>query len=134
MKDVLFDGLHKGIGQVLDLRSQQSSLTAGNIANADTPHYKAKFIQFDEVLQNVMGSSSMSLKQTHQGHLGGLFGDTDNPEIEEIEAPPWVMDGNSVQLEREMVRMESNALQYSSVTRGLSKRLAMLRYVVSEGR
>ena len=37
MSNTLFDGLHNGLGRVLDLRMQQHSLTAANLANADTP-------------------------------------------------------------------------------------------------
>ncbi len=134
MKDLLFDRLHNGIGQVLDLRAQQSTMTAGNIANTDTPNYKAKFIPFDELLKSTMGTDNMTMRQTRSGHLTGLQGSPDDPEIEEIEAPPWALDGNSVSLEREMVRLKSNALQYSAITRGVSKRLSMLRYVVDAKR
>ena len=134
MKDLLFDRLHNGIGQVLDLRAQQSAMTAGNIANTDTPNYKAKFIPFDELLKSTMGTDNMTMRQTRSGHLTGLQGSPDDPEIEEIEAPPWALDGNSVSLEREMVRLKSNALQYSAITRGVSKRLSMLRYVVDAKR
>ena len=63
MKDLLFDRLHNGIGNVMDLRSQQSAMTAGNIANTDTPNYKAKFIPFDELLQSTMGTDNMSMRQ-----------------------------------------------------------------------
>ena len=130
MRDILFDRLHMGLGQVLDLRSQQSAMTAGNIANTDTPNYKAKFIPFDELLKTALGSDEMSLRQTRPGHIGGIAGTIDDPKVEEIEAPPWALDGNSVQLERELVRLKSNALQYSAITKGISKRLAILRHVV----
>ena len=130
MKDLLFDGIHKGIGNVLDLRSQQSAMTAGNIANTDTPNYKAKFIPFDELLQTTMGTDDMSMRRTRSAHLSGMQGTIEDPAIEEIEAPPWALDGNSVSLEREMVRLKSNALQYSALTRGMTKRLSMLRFVI----
>ena len=130
MKDLLFDRLHNGVGRVLDLRAQQSAMTAGNIANTDTPNYKAKFIPFDELLKTTMGADNMAMRQTRSGHLTGMQGSAEDPEIEEIEAPPWALDGNSVSLEREMVRLKSNALQYSAITRGISKRLSMLRFVV----
>ena len=130
MKDLLFDRLHNGLGNVLDLRSQQSAMTAGNIANTDTPNYKAKFIPFDELLQTTMGTDNMSMRQTRPGHLSGMQGTVDDPAIEEIEAPPWALDGNSVSLEREMVRLKSNALQYSAITRGMTKRLSMLRFII----
>lgn len=129
MKDLLFDRIHYGIGKVLDLRSQQAAITSSNIANTDTPNYKAKFIRFDELLDQAMGTEGMSMRRTHSAHFHGLHGELEDPEIEEIEAPPWVMDGNSVQLEREMVRLKSNALEFGAVTRGLNKRLSILKYV-----
>lgn len=134
MKDFLFDRIHNGMGKVLDLRSQQSAMTAGNIANTDTPNYKAKFIPFDELLKTTMGTDNMAMKQTRSTHLAGMHGTVSDPQIEEIEAPPWALDGNSVSLEREMVRLKSNALQYSAVTKGITKRLGMLRFVVDSNR
>jgi flagellar basal-body rod protein FlgB len=130
MRDLLFERLHAGLGQVLDLRSQQSAMTAGNIANTDTPNYKAKFIPFDELLGSAMATDDMEMRRTHETHLSGMSGTVTDPSIEEIEAPPWALDGNSVNLEREMVRLKSNALQYSAITKGIGKRMAMLRYVV----
>ena len=134
MKDLLFDRLHVGLGRVLDLRSQQAAITSSNIANTDTPNYKAKFIRFDELLEQAVGNQDMALRRTDEAHIHGLFGDHENPEVEEMEAPSWVMDGNSVQLEREMVRLKSNAMQYAGVTRALNKRLVIMKYVVSQGK
>lgn len=131
MKDLLFDRLHHGLGQVLDLRSQQAAITSSNIANTDTPNYKAKFIRFDELLDQAMGTEGSSMSRTHHSHFHGLNGEVDDPNVEEIEAPPWVMDGNSVQLEREIVRLKSNALQFGTITRGISKRLSILKYVAN---
>ena len=49
----------------------------------------------------------MAMRRTRSGHLTGMQGSAEEPEIEEIEAPPWALDGNSVSLEREMVRLKS---------------------------
>jgi flagellar basal-body rod protein FlgB len=130
----MFDKLHKGLGNVLDLRQKQNILTAGNIANVDTPHYKAKLIRFDELLEQTMGNADFSMKQTNNRHLAGFDGTSEDPNVEEIAPPPWVLDDNSVQLEREMVRLKSNALQYNAVTKGMQRRLAILKYVASNGR
>ena len=131
MKDLLFDRLHHGLGKVLDLRSQQTSITSSNIANTDTPNYKAKFIRFDELLDQAMGTDKMSMRRTHSAHFHGLNGEIRNPDVEEIEPPPWAMDGNSVQLEREMIRLKTNALQYSTLTRAVTKRLGILKFAAS---
>ena len=54
MNDFLFDRLHSGLGTVLDLRQAQHSLSATNLANADTPGFKAKVIPFHDVLANAI--------------------------------------------------------------------------------
>ncbi len=134
MSNVLFDGLHQGLGQVLNLRMSQHALTAANLANTDTPGYKAKFIPFDEVLgKAVERGTSVQMRATHARHNAGLSAKLDDPRVEEIEAAPWVADGNSVDLEREAVRLKENATMYGAVSRGLGKRMAMLKFAASNG-
>ncbi len=134
MSDMLFDGLHNGIGSVLDLRQSQHALTATNLANADTPGYKAKVIPFDRILEEMVDRSpQQSLRQTLRGHSPGIQADAADPFVDEIEAAPWSADGNSVVAEREAVRLKENATVYSGLSRGLSRRLAMLRFAASDG-
>ncbi len=135
MSNMLFDGFHAGLGQVLDLRAAQHALTTANLANADTPEYRAKVIPFDRVLSEIVDRTDRpALQRTHAGHMPGLDGDSREPDVEELEAPAWSADGNSVQLERETVRLTENAMMFEAVSTGLSKRLAMLRFAASDGR
>ena len=134
MSTFMFDSLHQGLGKVLDLRMAQHSLTATNLANADTPGFKAKFIPFDEVLsQAVQRDTGAGMRRTHALHSAGLGGDVQDPGVQEIEAPPWSADGNSVIAEREAVRLKENATLFSGVSRGLSRRLAMMRFAATNG-
>jgi flagellar basal-body rod protein FlgB len=120
--------------RVLDLRQEQHALTASNLANADTPDYKAQVIDFSTALTDAMGEGGGLTLQTADGvHLSGIGG-ADNPEVIELEAPPWAEDGNSVFAERETSRLVANQLVYNGVTKGLSKHMAMLRYAASDGR
>ena len=130
---VLFDNLHNGLVQVLDLRQKQHALTTGNIANADTPHYKAKFIQFDELLAETMKDGDMSLTKTHHLHVSNYSGGPDSPSVDEIEAPPWSLDGNSVNIEREMVRLKANSLMFRTILKGISGRIDRLNTAASGG-
>lgn len=134
MNDILFDRLHHGLGNVLTLRQKQHSLTAANLANVDTPNYKAKLIRFDEVLAEAVDDQDFALKKTHSMHFSSLSGGVANPDIEEVDAPPWALDRNSVNLERELVRLKENSLMFKSVTKGLSKRLGMLRFSAGNGK
>jgi len=133
MSGVLFDQLTSGLRNVLDLRSQQHALTASNLANAETPGYRAKQIDFDRVLGDALGASNgLPLKRTDARHLSAYS--TLDPQIEHLEATPWSVDGNSVLPEREQARLQENSLMYRAVARGLSRRLAMLKYAASDGR
>jgi flagellar basal-body rod protein FlgB len=123
---VLFDNLHNGLVQVLDVRQKQHALTTGNVANADTPHYKAKFIAFDELLAETMQEGDMLLSKTHPMHVSNYSGGVESPTVQEIEAPPWSLDGNSVNMEREMVRLKENALMFRTILKGISARVARL--------
>ena len=83
MSNFLFDNLHQGIGRVLDLRSAQHALTASNLANADTPGFKAKFIPFTEVLGEVMGTKdSMPMLRSHGLHQHATEIDANHADIE----------------------------------------------------
>ncbi len=135
MSAFLFDRLHSGLGQVLDLRQTQHALTAANLANADTPNFRAKYVPFDQVLSSAVDrNGSMDLRRTHAQHVSAPGMDASNPEVAEIEPPPWAMDGNSVNPERESVRITENAMMYDAVARGLSRRMALLRYAASDGK
>ena len=135
MSAFLFDRLHEGLGRVLDLRQAQHGITASNLANATTPGFRARFIPFDQVLARAVGRGDpLELTRLDERHVLSAGGDPSNPEVEEIEPPPWAADGNSVDPEREVVRLTENQLMYEAVSAGLSKRMAMLRYAASDGR
>jgi len=127
----LADPIFSGLQQVLDLRHQQHALTASNLANADTPGFKAQVIDFSNVLDGVF-STTAPVRRTRAQHLGGAG--LSNVSVVEIEAPPWSVDGNSVVPERETARLRENSLMYSAVSTGLSRRLAMLKYAANDGK
>jgi len=124
MSQLLFDPLIGRLNQVLDLREQQHGLTATNLANADTPGFRARVVDFDNLLSEVMSGDHDGLEITSTGAMN----------IQELAPPPYAVDGNSVLPERETARMKANSTMYSAVTRGLSKHLALLKYAAGDGR
>lgn len=123
MSGILFDGIITQLHQVLDLRHTQHGLSASNLANSETPGYRARSIDFESALKDVFDDRG--------GRAGGLR--SVESHIDELEAPPWAADGNSVLPERETSRLQSNALLYGAVAKGLSRRLAILRYAADDG-
>ena len=65
-------GIHQ---HALQLRSQRAGVLANNIANSDTPGYKARDIDFQSLLASKMGESSdhLNLKTTQSGHASNLL-------------------------------------------------------------
>jgi len=74
----------------------------------------------------------VGMQRTEVRHLDG-GGPLDAP-IQELEPSPWATDDNSVLPEREMARLQENALMYRAVSTGLSKKLALLKFAASDGR
>jgi flagellar basal-body rod protein FlgB len=132
MSTVLFDPMFTGLTRVLDLRQQQHALTATNIANADTPGFQAKVLDFADALKSAVQPAPSGSGAAGDRALMQQLSTLDAP-VRTLEAPPWSVDGNSVQPEREMARLQENALMYKSVAGGLSRRLAMLKYAASDG-
>lgn len=129
----LIDPMTNALHRVLDLRQQQHAVTASNLANAETPGFKAKVLEFDDTLTAVMEQARrLQLNRPMTTHLHGQA--VADPEIVESDPTPWTTDDNSVLPEREMARLQENSLMYRAVAQGLSRRLALLKYAASDGR
>ena len=103
----------------LALRAQRQQLLASNIANADTPNYKARDIDFRAALQGALSGTQarMALATTQAGHLGSgpdtLLQQLTGYRTELQSA----VDGNTVSMDVERAAFAENALHYeASVT------------------
>jgi len=94
---------------------------ASNVANADTPGFRARDLRFEEALEG----EGLSLRRTAPGHLGGADPGS-RPAAEEAPAAPWG-DGNTVELDAEMAKMTENALLYQAGVTMLSAHIRMFR-------
>lgn len=95
----------------LRVRSQKQELIASNIANADTPNYKAKDVDFATALRDALGTGN-GLAKTMQGHLSGQTGRISNSEKSAQSSVG--RDGNGVNLDRERGAFMDNALRYEA--------------------
>jgi flagellar basal-body rod protein FlgB len=140
----LFDTTLARLERSLDVRLARHNVLSGNIANVDTPGYNAKDVDFKAAMAAAgngapAGSAeTMTLAATDEGHLGpgavsaGSHGAADIPLIDAAGSAPS-MDGNKVDLDRTMVALAENGLQYGASARAAGKKLAILRYVASDG-
>lgn len=103
----------------LNLQAQRQQLLASNIANADTPNYKARDIDFRAALQGALGATQGTVKMssTQVGHIGqGAGGVTEATPGYRTEFQSAV-DGNTVNMDVERAAFAENSLHYeASVT------------------
>ena len=106
-------------GQALGLRSQRQRLIASNIANADTPGYVARDMNFQQALRDATGAATphRSLAATTAGHLGA--GTRSAAEAHLVYATPSQtnLDRNTVDMDRERASFADNAVKYEATLR-----------------
>ena len=104
--------------QALALREERQRVLAANIANADTPGYKARDIDFSSRLADALdgartNTSSLSLERTSRAHISGgaEFGFADHNLLYRVPEQPS-LDGNTVDMERERAHFTDNSVRY----------------------
>jgi flagellar basal-body rod protein FlgB len=126
----------------LDAVSFRGQLIANNIANGDTPGYKALRLRFEDILADEMGQSDRStigLRTTNPRHIkGAVFNGikgTQTPYgiIYTDDRTTYRLDNNNIDIDHEMAEQARNAIQYSTLTELVSRRLSGLRTIISEG-
>ena len=102
------------MGAVLDLRAAQHRVISSNIANEETPGYRAKEIHFKDTLAAVrQDAKSVTMHRTNDRHLMLPSMTTQVPgRITEAPVADLPLDANSVNLELEMAKLSDNAMQY----------------------
>ena len=114
----------------LSLRAARQELLASNIANADTPNYKARDVNFASALKNALAGTSIELPavQTSPAHLEGNAGGSilGAPVMYRQPVQPSA-DGNTVDMDVERAQFADNALRYEASVRFVSEQMkAML--------
>ncbi len=97
------------------LRSRRSSILAANIANADTPDFKARDMDFAGMLKQASsgGSHQLKMAQSHGQHLSASSSQAD-PNIKYRNPLQASLDGNTVDMHAEQARFAENAFQYQT--------------------
>lgn len=112
----------------LDVQSLRSQVTAGNIANADTPGYVAKEVDFNDYLKEAARQSSLPPSQQN------LSGPTTGPRVVDQEATTIGIDGNTVDTGREMAELAQAGSSFNFGAKMLQSRLRLLRTAIREGK
>jgi len=110
----MLNGLSSSMESYLDLLSAREKLIASNIANADTPGYKTRDVDFQTELQNTIRGG-----QVHGTEVAGLKVNND---------------GNNVNLDREARLLAENSLRFSAVSLLLRGQIRTMKSAIDEGK
>ena len=132
----LFDKTMLALASSNKMRSLRQNVITANVANAETPGYVAKKVDFEQALQRAVdleGFGKLAGTQAEHfpigpGALAKVEADVyDNPDGETSN------DGNTVNLEREMTSLAENSIMYKAAIQLINKKMASLKYAASDG-
>jgi flagellar basal-body rod protein FlgB len=111
------------------LAAAKQAVAAGNLANVDTPGYRARDVRFDDALSREL---SLPVATTSPRHLATE--PQNGVETAEAEGLQPRRDGNTVQIDRELLSMTEAAGQFARAQTVLAAKFRLVRYAISEGR
>jgi flagellar basal-body rod protein FlgB len=127
----------KALEASLKFRDLRKDLILSNIANAETPGYKAKKIEFEEALARALDTDDqMNMNITNQKHFNVGNGGFKNLEPEVFEDPNGIVsnDGNNVDRDKELAELAENKIMYDASVQLINKKLGLLKYAIGSER
>lgn len=115
----------------LDGLSRRQQATSNNIANIDTPGYIRQSVNFETELQRMFNRGSNELAATDARHFtggGSLRGQLGLDPQQLLESSR--MDGNSVDIDQEMITLTETQMRFQAASQALSKKLGTIRTVI----
>jgi len=140
---ILDDRTMRTLETALDVASARHQVIANNVANVNTPGFKAADVDFVSSLEQAMAGRAESAdrrltgRTTRAGHfaISGAASTGRSPIVQtEDEGASMKVDGNSVDIDLEMAKMAENATMYNTFAQLVSSKFSLLKYVISEGR
>ena len=122
MFDSIF-GIHE---RALYAAADRVSVLATNVANADTPNYKARDYDFASVLAETSEAGGITLTRTHVGHLPLATGGALSVDLKYRVPYQPSLDGNTVEAPVEQAKFAENAVRYQTSLDFINRRIAML--------
>lgn len=117
----IFSSVIQGLAGALELYHARHRVLAENVANSETPGYRARNLEFDDVLRAVF-----------QGGSKDQEGSASEPILDR--GAVVKIDGNSVDMDTEMARLSDNALTIVALSRMLARKYEGLKNAIAEGR
>lgn len=135
--EVLFNNTIIMLEKLLDFQSQRHNMLTTNIAHVDTPGYKGYDLRFSDELKRAVGTrGAISLKRTHEMHMPLGMNRLKEAKGRLVPSSGTIhrLDGNTVDLDKEMAKLAENSLYYNTTARIISKKLGSIKNTINEVR
>ena len=129
----LFSNTFQSLENALNYSSTKQKVTSQNIANSDTPNYKAKGVSHTKSFQTELDTAIQSYR-TDDRHLSFQSNGTSTSSIVTQQNVNYNSNGNSVDIDKEMTDLATNQLYYNAVTDRLSGKFQSLESVIRGGK
>jgi flagellar basal-body rod protein FlgB len=135
MLDKIADALNFE-GEALKLRARRQEVLTSNIANADTPNYKAVDFNFSDALKSAVKGADRTpganhLHTTHTGHISNSSDTSTSVLLKYREAVLPSVDGNTVDIEHERGQFAENSVKYEAALRSVRSTIKALQSAIS---
>ena len=127
MFDNIF-GIHE---QALLLHGQRVGILANNLANADTPNYKARDIDFAAVLGSTDEQLPLTVSVTHAAHITPLDAELPSGELKYRNPYQASLDGNTVEMPVEQAAFSENNVRYQASLMFINLKIAQLQLAIN---
>jgi flagellar basal-body rod protein FlgB len=127
MFDNIF-GIHE---QALLLHGQRIGILANNLANADTPNFKARDIDFAAMLGASDEQLPLTVSATHAAHIAPLEGGLPSGELKYRNPYQASLDGNTVEMPVEQAAFSENNVRYQASLQFINNRIAELQFAIA---
>ncbi len=124
----------KALASAVKFREMRQEVISSNIANAETPGFKAKRLDFEEALARALDvDGQLTMKVNDPKHFDVGNGGFNNLKPEVYEDPNGVVseNGNTVDIQDEMAREAENKLMYDALIQMINKKLGMKKYILN---
>ena len=121
--------------KVMDFQLQRQNIVSANLANINTPGYKARRLEFEKDLQAALGlAEGGAMAKTHPDHFRAAFSPEQTEASVTKSLTPRVIQGvDNVDLDTEMAAMAKNNLLYSTLTTVMQKNFAGMKQIIQDG-
>jgi flagellar basal-body rod protein FlgB len=132
----LFRGTISLLEKSLNLRSMQHRVLASNIANMDTPNYKAVELAVEEeIIKKSSNVKSIQLMRTRPEHIPLRQNSANHINLQAAKPPKFSLrgDGNTVDLDRTMGKLAENTILYKTAAQIISRKFNGLKNAIKGG-